>query len=108
MVQGTGSWPARARPRPRARRNPTPAPRRRAHHLQALGERERAPRVLRHAQAQVRQAQAELRRDLGVHGRPQQHHGAQVQVHERLDKRGAAKHGACSRARRGARQRRGG
>jgi hypothetical protein len=79
----------------------------RAHQLQALGKRERAPRVLRHAQAQVRQAQAELGRDLGVHGRPKQHDRAQVQVHERLDERGAAQHGACARARRGAHQRRG-
>ncbi len=94
--------PAAGAPQPRPR-----AADARAHQLQALGERERAPRVLRHAQAQVRQAQAELGRDLGVHGRPQQHDRAQVQVHERLDKRGAAQHGACARARRGARQRRG-
>ncbi len=52
-----------------------------------------AAAVLRHAQAEVRQAQADVEGDLRVHRRAEQHQRARVQVHELHDERRGAAHG---------------
>jgi hypothetical protein len=66
---------------------------RRAIVLEALGERQRTFAVGRHPQRQVRDAQADVRCHLRIHGGAEQHERALVQIHQRLDEFLRAAHG---------------
>jgi hypothetical protein len=64
--------------------------------LQALCVGERAARVFSHADAQMRQAEAELTCELGIHGWACQHGRAHLQVDQRPDKVSLPADNPCS------------